>query len=117
MNPALIISLLLAGLSTGLAEPRAKGVDTVFYHGTISRISGASIVILERDTEQGKDVEISYTLAPKITLESVPSLKDLKPGNQVGFFYLAGKTRNTIVRLVLYPPEEEETPGEALDSK
>ena len=116
MRPGVFIPLLLAGLNLGLTQPRAQAVDTVFYHGTITQISGASMVIRERDTEQGKDVETTYGIASKIILESVPSLKDLKPGNQIGFYYLPGKMKNTIVRLILYPPEEEEASDEPLDT-
>lgn len=90
--------IVVAFLTAGMGQDN----DTVFYHGTVMRIAANAMVVSEYDYEQSKQIEMTYTLDPKVTTEYVESVKDIKPGNAVGFYYVNRKGKYTIFKVIVY---------------
>ncbi|MBU4140602.1 MAG: hypothetical protein KKA80_01760, partial [Candidatus Omnitrophica bacterium] len=77
--------LICSGIS--LAQEEAEE-DLGYSWGIVSSISSDRIVVIEYDYDTREDINVTYTLGPKVDLKNVESLKDIKEGDSIEIDYM-----------------------------
>ena len=92
---AVLVAGFLVGSMYGVSLAQEEGEEgivaeeeTEFSWGTAKKISSNQIVVTEWDTDRFEEVDVVYTIDPKVKLKNVNSLKDIAAGDKVEIDYV-----------------------------
>ena len=118
MKRYLVVAAVLAlGLliCSGISLAQEEAEEELDYSwGIVSTISSNQIVITEYDYDSDEEVNVTYTLDPKVDLKNVESLEDIKEGDSVEIDYAIkdGQKVAKIIAVEKPSQEKEHTPAE-----
>ena len=109
--------LIYPGISLAQEEEVEEKLD--YSWGIVSSISSNQVVVIEYDYDTQEDINVTYTLDPKVELKNVESLKDIKEGDNVVIDYAIkdGKKLAKIITIEEPSYEEEYTPPETYEEE
>ncbi len=91
------------------AQTFAQEEDVEYSWGTVKSISSNEIVVTEYDYDKDEDVEVTYSIDPKVELEGVKTLKDITVGDSLDIKYvIQGGKKIAKVITVEEPSKTEE---------
>ncbi|MBL7092293.1 MAG: hypothetical protein ISS24_02730 [Candidatus Omnitrophica bacterium] len=97
--------LICSGIS--LAQEEAEE-DLGYSWGIVSSISSDRIVVIEYDYDTREDINVTYTLGPKVDLKNVESLKDIKEGDSIEIDYMISGNKKVAESITVEKPSKEE---------
>ena len=80
-----IVSIIIVFSS---AQTFAQEEDIAYSWGMVKSISSSQIVVTEYDYDNDEDVEVTYSVDPKVELIGVKSLKDIALGDSLDIEYV-----------------------------
>ena len=114
---ALVLGFLMCFASgTSLAQEEE---ETDYSWGTISSVSSNQIVAREHDYDKDEEVNVTYTVDPKVKLKNVKSLQDIKVGDSIEIDYVVKDGKKVAMAITVEKPsyEEEYTPSETYEEE
>lgn len=96
-------------------EPLVEFEGTEFSYGTVKSVSGDQLVVSEYDYENDKDIDVTYSVSPTVTLEGVASLGEIAAGDTVDIDYEIKGDQKVAVSIAVEKGGEEEDLGLEVD--
>ncbi len=122
MKRYLVVAVVLAlglvfsvsGVSLAQEEEEAE-----YSWGTVSSISSNQIVVSEYNYDTEENIDVVYTLDPKMELKNVNSLKDIAVGDSVDIEYAVRDDKKVakVITVEKSSQEEESTPSETYEEE
>lgn len=116
---------LVVCFASGISLAQEEEKETEYSWGTVSSISSDQITVKEHDYASENEVEVTYTIDPKVELKNVNSLKDIAVGDSVDIDYVVKDGKKVAMIIDVEKPsyeeessyEEEYTPSETYEEE
>ena len=106
-------------ICSGISLAQEEAAEELDYSwGTVNSVSSNQIILAEYDYDTEEEVNVTYTLDPKVDLKNVESLKDIKVGDNVEIDYVVRGDKKVAKAITIEKPSYEEyTPPETYEEE
>lgn len=107
-----VLGFLISSASGALLAQEEEEVK--YSWGTVNSVSSNQIIVAEYVYSSDEEVDVTYTIDPKVELKNINSLKDIAVGDSVDIDYVItkGKRVAKVITVEKASVEEEYTPRE-----